>query len=206
MFMIRICLCLLLICASACKKDSGYSVPSGAGVSCPLARNTAAERLHVLNLIHPEDFGSPLTPRKAYDLNAELSKYLACFKCEFSTDPSQIRMMMSASRQDDIFIWALRPDGTFIVSKGPEDQMTHGVIASLDVEHPELTKPPMGTALVGGEGWFDPSTQTLYVNNKSGHYRPEFSRLNNASMRKVLQDIGSLDFLDIKFVDATKPR
>ena len=192
----------------ACKSEtiSGVSTVSVVKVTCPASRNTGAERAHILSLLKQEDFGAPLTPRKDYDLQAELSKYLSCLTCQYSTDPIQMRMMMTASRKDDIFIWILRPDGTFVVSKGPDDQMTHGVIASLNVESPELTQAPMGSALVGGEGWFDPSTQTLFINNKSGHYRPEYARLNNPSMQRIIKDIGSLDFLEINFVDATKPR
>ena len=68
----------------------------------------------------------------------------------------------------------------------------------------------MGSVLAGGEGWFDVEKKVLVLNNKSGHYRPTFDRLNNDSIRRLLDGIAPKDASDrtigVDFQDGTKPR
>jgi hypothetical protein len=156
--------------------------------------------------LNPDDFGSPLTPRKSYDLKSEIATFNSCHSCSISSDEDMIRSMIASARVGDHFVWALRPDGRLVVGRGPDDKMSHGVLASIDLADIRDTKNETLSVLSSGEGYFDPAQKILILNNKSGHYRPEFKRVDNPSIRRVFGALTPSGISGIKFVDQTKPR
>jgi hypothetical protein len=147
-----------------------------------------------------------LPPRKPYDLTAEIATFKSCTTCSISADENTIRRMIAGARQGDHFVWALRPDGRLVVGRGPDEKMSHGVLASIDLLHVDQTGRETLPALASGEGYVDPIQKALLLNNKSGHYRPEFKRVNNPSIRRLFEALLPSSASEIKFVDQTKPR
>jgi hypothetical protein len=114
--------------------------------------------------------------------------------------------MIAGARQGDHFVWALRPDGRLVVGRGPDEKMSHGVLASIDIVDIALTKRETLPVLASGEGYIDPVQKTLVLNNKSGHYRPEFKRVHNTSIKRLFGALLPDTASNIRFVDQTKPR
>jgi hypothetical protein len=156
--------------------------------------------------LSPADFGDPLTPRKAYDLRAEIATFKGCSSCSISSDEEKIRSMIAGARQGDHFVWALRPDGRLVIGRGPDEKMSHGVLASRDLVDERLTKNETLPVLASGEGYVDLAQKKLVLNNKSGHYRPEFRRVDNPSIRRLFEALLPDTTTGLKFVDQTKPR
>lgn len=156
--------------------------------------------------LNPEDFGPALTPRKSYDLEAELTRYKDCRDCRISSERAEIKQMILEAREGDHFVWALRPDGRLVVGRGPDEKMSHGVLASIDLVDDRKTGRQTLNVLASGEGYMDPKQGRLYLNNKSGHYRPEFHRVNNPSMKRIFSMVTAKPIKDISFLDQTKPR
>lgn len=156
--------------------------------------------------LNPDDFGAPLTPRKTYDLKSEIATFNSCHDCSISADEEVIRSMIASARKGDHFVWALRPDGRLVVGRGPDEKMSHGVLASIDLIDIRNTKNETLSVFASGEGYVDPVQKLLILNNKSGHYRPEFKRVDNSSIRRVFGALLPSSTSGIKFVDQTKPR
>ena len=182
-------------------------VTRDARLQAPAAKPTRSVLLGSLSRhpdwLAPADFGAALTPRKAYDLAAEFQTFKSCASCRISDDPTTIREMIAGARQGDHFVWALRPTGELVVGRGPDELMSHGVLASINLT--DVARSPKETlsVLAAGEGYLDPSLGILKLNNKSGHFRPEFSRVANPSITRLF---GRLSPAKIEFVDQTKPR
>jgi hypothetical protein len=156
--------------------------------------------------LNRQDFGPELTPRKAYDLSLELKTYKECPACKISADPSHIETMIEGSRLGDHFVWALRPDGHLVVGRGPDEKMSHGVLGSINLVDESKTGSVTLSVLASGEGYIDPLHQKLVINNKSGHYRPEFHRVNNPTIKTLFSKLAPTSIKDVTFVDQTKPR
>ncbi len=153
-------------------------------------------------------FSSVLTPRKNYDLMAEMAAFRACKKsreCLITNDRALQLKVMIGTKAPQFFIWVIRPSGQLIIGSGPDEKISHGVLASVDLTDTDLAVEPMGNIYAGGEGYYEPATNTLYLNNKSGHYRPEYIRIANPVVLDLFQSVLQNRVI-IKTIDQTKPR
>ena len=112
--------------------------------------------------------------------------------------------IISKSSKKEFFTWVLREDGQLVFGKGPDEFMSHGVLATLNLKDQKATQGPMGRAYAGGEGYLDQNAKSLFLSNKSGHYRPAFSRINNSAIAQLFSQLVGQRYV-IRFNDETKP-
>jgi len=148
--------------------------------------------------------GEPLSPRKNYDIERELQVFFNCKTCLASADPASIKKIIEKSTKSNFFTWVLRSDGLLVLGEGPDEFMSHGVLATLNMKDQKSSKGPIGHAYAGGEGYLDRHSRALFLSNKSGHYRPEFSRVKNSVTISLFTPYVPKDWT-IQFVDQTKP-
>jgi hypothetical protein len=137
-----------------------------------------------------------------------MATFIACKKsleCLITSDQAVQSKLILATIAPKLFIWVVRPSGQLVVGSGPDEKITHGLLASVDLANTDLAVPPMGSIYAGGEGFYESTTNTLYLNNKSGHYRPEYSRITNPRVLDLFQSVVQTPVL-IKTIDQTKPR
>lgn len=174
-----------------------------ANVGCIIANHRESQSLADPENPYVKVIGEPITPRKNYDLRKELDIYFGCLPCRISAETTVLQNIITRSSKEKFFIWALREDGILVFGEGPDESMSHGVLATLNLSNPLATVGPMRKIYTGGEGYLNSQDNTLFISNKSGHYRPDFMRVNNKEIAKLFGGLVGQN-IQLKFEDRTK--